>query len=325
MHAARAHPPPAASRAPPLAPRARRRDTKGRRTASGGRVVRLLRRRPNGTSAGPSRSTNPPTGRSTRSTPRIPMVRELGREPRRETCCDLRLVTHAPGGHGGAHVTKGVMSETTIAELLAARGARRAHRSAVRGPVVDVGRGRARVRGARRVCCETLRRRRARSTSACCSTTCPSTCSCSAAPRSRARPSSASTRPGAATELAPTSVTPTARSSSPKPRTSRVARRPRPRRARATASFTIESDAWHGARRRARATPSFRRCCPAPDDAVRADLHVGIDGRAQGGARHAGPVRALRRARCRSRPTTSCTARCRCSTATRSRRTSCPR
>ncbi len=60
-----------------------------------------------------------------------------------------------------------------------------------------------------------------RSTSGCSSTTFPSTCSCSAARRWRARPSSASTRPAAARSSRTTSATPTARSWSPKPRTGR--------------------------------------------------------------------------------------------------------
>ena len=63
-----------------------------------------------------------------------------------------------------------------------------------------------------------------------------------------------------------------------------------------------------------------------PGDAVRAHLHVGFDRRAEGRARtrRAGSPR-MGRAHAVRRPTTSCTARCRCSTATRWRRTSCPR
>ena len=58
--------------------------------------------------------------------------------------------------------------------------------------------------------------------------------------------------------------------------------------------FDIDGPGWPGtiAAHRARRVPAG-----APDGrcALRADLHLRIDGRAQGGARHAGPVRSLRR------------------------------
>ena len=69
-------------------------------------------------------------------------------------------------------------------------------------------RGRARERGGRRCCAPFASP--GRSTSACCSRTCPSTCSSPAARRSPGRRSSASTRPAAATSWPATSATPTA-------------------------------------------------------------------------------------------------------------------
>ena len=59
---------------------------------------------------------------------------------------------------------------------------------------------------------------------------------------------------------------------------------------------------------------------PTPETLLTPDLHVGLDGRAEGGAHDPGARRARGGALGVRAPTTSSTARCRCSTATRSRR-----
>ena len=86
---------------------------------------------------------------------------------------------------------------------------------------------------------------------------------------------------------------------------------------------TIESDTWEAWRNaRGRLGPDGP---PRPGNALRPDLHVGIDRRAQSRARNPGAVPRAWVSACRSGPTTCCTARCRCSTATRWRPTSCLR
>ena len=156
-------------------------------------------------------------------------------------------------------------------------------------------------------------------TSAYCSTTCPSTCSCSAAPRCRGACSSASTPPGVVTSWPATSVTPTARSIVTDTGACRAARRPRPRRRvrprdhrRLTRPRGRRSSEYRGPARRP------ITACAEPGRPVPADLHVGLDGCAEGGPDDAGPGGARRHERWAFGPTTSSTARCRSSTATRS-------
>ena len=105
-----------------------------------------------------------------------------------------------------------------------------------------------------------------------------------------------------------------------------AARRPRPRdrrRPRSSSSTTPDTAPARRARDRRTRRTALRTARPPdpPGDAVPPDLHVGLDRRAEGRAHDPGPRRARAASARRSAPTTSSTARCRCSTATRSRRT----
>ena len=207
---------------------------------------------------------------------------------------DLRSGTGA-----GNPILTSMSQPTTVAELL-----RRAPTTTARPSSSTTGPGRTgssstRAGGGPR-CSPSSATRTGRPTSACCSTTCPTTSSGWPPPRCRARSSSASTRPTGATSSAQLDRPhrlPGARDldrrspAAARRRRHRRARRPGPRRRRARPT----PSAWP--RSRSPAAPDRRRRGrPVP-----ADLHVGIDRAAQGGALHAGPVRPHRRPRRRDR------------------------
>ena len=162
-------------------------------------------------------------------------------------------------------------------------------------------------------------------TSACCSRTCPSSCSSSAAPRSAGATSSASTRPAGARSSRATSATPTAPLVAHRRRAAAAARRPRPRRgdrrvldrraARGRAGSIAHAE--HAAAARAPRSPTTSSLLIFTSGSTGAPKAVQVDPGPR--PRAASDAMALHVA------TTSSTARCRCSTATRSSRTSSPR
>ncbi len=91
-----------------------------------------------------------------------------------------------------------------------------------------------------------------------------------------------------------------------------------------TRCSTIDDAALDRARSRRTGPRSCPCSSPGPTPSSSLIFTSGSTGRAQGRARHPGPVRGRSRTRWASPPTTCFTARCRCSTATHSRRTSFP-
>ena len=204
------------------------------------------------------------------------------------------------------------------------RGARRRpeSRPALRGPIVELGRGRARVRSARRAVARPTRLR---------------SFPCRSAARQRPRVRVPARRCGAGGRHR--------RRHQPDPAGRRAcARHPphrlrdrrhrsrvpaAPRRSRARFRPTIGSSRssrrrgtrWCDTDTRARRFPPN---CPGPRRCSSSSSRRARPAHRRRCAARRAASRASANA-CRSRPTTSCTARCRFSTATRSRRTSCPR